>query len=130
MCLFMILIVLLYIDLQFIEKKLPHRYPFLLVDKIIELSDTQIVGVKNITFNEWFFAGSLSRQPDYAGCITNRSAGAMRRNPRDQPQWRGPVRHLFPEDQQLQIQANGEDREIRCYSKWSCPPRYAEASVK
>ena len=33
-------------DQTFIEKKLPHRFPFLLVDKIIELSDTHIVGVK------------------------------------------------------------------------------------
>lgn len=41
-------------DYQFIEKTLPHRFPFALVDKIIELSDTQIVGVKNVTFNEWF----------------------------------------------------------------------------
>ena len=37
---------------QQIEKKLPHRYPFLLVDKIIELTDTYIVGIKNVTFNE------------------------------------------------------------------------------
>src|SRR4030095_3398514 len=44
-------------DLQFIEKTLPHRFPFLLVDKIIELTDTKIVGVKNVTFNEWFFVG-------------------------------------------------------------------------
>ncbi len=44
-------------DYQFIEKTLPHRFPFALVDKIIELSDTQIVGVKNVTFNEWFFRG-------------------------------------------------------------------------
>jgi UDP-3-O-[3-hydroxymyristoyl] N-acetylglucosamine deacetylase/3-hydroxyacyl-[acyl-carrier-protein] dehydratase len=40
-----------------IEKTLPHRFPFLLVDKIIELSDKQIVGIKNVTFNEPFFAG-------------------------------------------------------------------------
>jgi UDP-3-O-[3-hydroxymyristoyl] N-acetylglucosamine deacetylase/3-hydroxyacyl-[acyl-carrier-protein] dehydratase len=44
-------------DLQHIEKTLPHRYPFLLVDKIIELTDTKIVGVKNVTFNEQFFQG-------------------------------------------------------------------------
>jgi UDP-3-O-[3-hydroxymyristoyl] N-acetylglucosamine deacetylase/3-hydroxyacyl-[acyl-carrier-protein] dehydratase len=37
-----------------IEKTLPHRHPFLLVDKIIELTDTHIVGVKNVSFNEWF----------------------------------------------------------------------------
>ncbi|MGL6266846.1 MAG: bifunctional UDP-3-O-[3-hydroxymyristoyl] N-acetylglucosamine deacetylase/3-hydroxyacyl-ACP dehydratase, partial [Chitinophagaceae bacterium] len=42
---------------QQIEKKLPHRYPFLLVDKVIELTDTYIVGLKNVTFNEPFFVG-------------------------------------------------------------------------
>lgn len=44
-------------DVTSIEKILPHRYPFLLVDKIIELTDTYIVGVKNVTYNEPFFQG-------------------------------------------------------------------------
>src|SRR5204862_4729174 len=44
-------------DQQYIEKVLPHRFPFALVDKIIEMTDTYIVGVKNVTFNEWFFQG-------------------------------------------------------------------------
>ncbi len=39
---------------QQIEKTLPHRFPFLMVDKIIELSDKHIVGIKNVTFNEHF----------------------------------------------------------------------------
>ncbi len=42
---------------QDIIKKLPHRHPFLLVDKIIEISDSHIVGIKNVTFNESHFAG-------------------------------------------------------------------------
>lgn len=46
-----------------IEKWLPHRYPFLLVDKIIELSDTKVVGVKNVTFNEPFFTGHFPGNP-------------------------------------------------------------------
>ena len=45
------------LDIQQIEKTLPHRYPFLLVDKIIELSDTHVVGIKNVTYNEPFFQG-------------------------------------------------------------------------
>ena len=45
------------LDIQEIEKVLPHRYPFLLVDKIIELSDTHVVGIKNVTYNEPFFQG-------------------------------------------------------------------------
>lgn len=46
-----------------IEKWLPHRYPFLLVDKIIELSEKHVVGVKNVTFNEPFFTGHFPGNP-------------------------------------------------------------------
>ena len=45
------------LDIQEIEKTLPHRYPFLLVDKIIELTDTHVVAIKNVTYNEPFFQG-------------------------------------------------------------------------
>lgn len=45
------------LDIQDIEKTLPHRYPFLLVDKIIELSETHVVAIKNVTYNEPFFQG-------------------------------------------------------------------------
>ena len=40
-----------------ILKQLPHRYPFLLVDKIMELSDKHVVAIKNVTYNEPFFQG-------------------------------------------------------------------------
>jgi len=52
-----------------IEKILPHRYPFLLVDKIIELTDTSIVGVKNVTFNESFFQGHFPGNPIMPGVL-------------------------------------------------------------
>lgn len=52
-----------------IQEMLPHRYPFLLVDKIIELSDKHVVGVKNITFNEQFFMGHFPNNPVFPGVL-------------------------------------------------------------
>jgi UDP-3-O-[3-hydroxymyristoyl] N-acetylglucosamine deacetylase/3-hydroxyacyl-[acyl-carrier-protein] dehydratase len=50
-------------DIRAIEKILPHRYPFLLVDRILELDDRRVVGVKNFTMNEWFFVGHFPGHP-------------------------------------------------------------------
>ena len=55
--------------LQQIEKTLPHRHPFLLVDKIIELTDKHIIGIKNVTFNEWFFQGHFPNNPVMPGVL-------------------------------------------------------------
>lgn len=52
-----------------IKKRLPHRYPFLLVDKIIELDETSIVGIKNVTFNESFFQGHFPDEPIMPGVL-------------------------------------------------------------
>jgi UDP-3-O-[3-hydroxymyristoyl] N-acetylglucosamine deacetylase/3-hydroxyacyl-[acyl-carrier-protein] dehydratase len=49
--------------------KLQHRYPFLLIDKIIELSDTHVVSVKNVTFNEPFFPGHFPDNPIMPGVL-------------------------------------------------------------
>lgn len=45
------------LDIQQIEQVLPHRYPFLMVDKVIELTDKVCVCIKNVTYNEPFFLG-------------------------------------------------------------------------
>ncbi|MCB0613258.1 MAG: bifunctional UDP-3-O-[3-hydroxymyristoyl] N-acetylglucosamine deacetylase/3-hydroxyacyl-ACP dehydratase, partial [Phaeodactylibacter sp.] len=56
-------------DVVQIAKWLPHRYPFLLVDKIIELTDTYVVGVKNVSFNEQFFQGHFPNNPVMPGVL-------------------------------------------------------------
>jgi len=54
---------------QQIEKVLPHRHPFLLVDKVVELTDTHIIGIKNVTFNESFFSGHFPGNPVMPGVM-------------------------------------------------------------
>lgn len=56
-------------DINHIDKVLPHQYPFLLVDKIIEISDNHVVGVKNVTFNEPFFMGHFPNNPVMPGVL-------------------------------------------------------------
>ncbi|MCB0524652.1 MAG: bifunctional UDP-3-O-[3-hydroxymyristoyl] N-acetylglucosamine deacetylase/3-hydroxyacyl-ACP dehydratase [Saprospiraceae bacterium] len=56
-------------DVNEVMAMLPHRYPFLLVDKIIEISDTHVVGVKNVTINEAFFQGHFPSNPVFPGVL-------------------------------------------------------------
>lgn len=56
-------------DINDISQRLQHRYPFLLLDKIIELTDTYIVGVKNVTMNEPFFMGHFPNNPVMPGVL-------------------------------------------------------------
>ncbi len=56
-------------NIQTIREYLPHRYPFLLVDRVVEITDNSIVGYKNVSINEEFFQGHFPEYPIMPGVL-------------------------------------------------------------
>lgn len=56
-------------DINAIRRMLPHRPPFLLLDKVLEMDESHIVGVKNVTMNESFFTGHFPEEPVMPGVL-------------------------------------------------------------
>jgi 3-hydroxyacyl-[acyl-carrier-protein] dehydratase len=57
------------LDIQGVLKIAPHRYPFLMVDRVLERSDNKAVGIKNVTYNEPCFMGHFPGRPIFPGVL-------------------------------------------------------------
>jgi 3-hydroxyacyl-[acyl-carrier-protein] dehydratase len=64
-------------DIMAIMKTLRHRYPFLMVDRILEYSENHVVGYKNVTINEPFFQGHFPGEPVMPGVMILESMGQV-----------------------------------------------------
>jgi len=77
------------LDIKQIKELLPHRYPFLLVEKIIEIGSKHIVGLKNVSVNEPFFQGHFPEEPVMPGVLLveamAQTAGILVLNPLQEP---------------------------------------------
>ena len=56
-------------DIKEIMKIIPHRYPFLLIDKVENIEDNKIVAIKNVSMNEYFFQGHFPVEPVMPGVL-------------------------------------------------------------
>jgi UDP-3-O-[3-hydroxymyristoyl] N-acetylglucosamine deacetylase/3-hydroxyacyl-[acyl-carrier-protein] dehydratase len=65
------------IDINEVKRRLPHRYPFLMVDKVIHLDEKSVVGIKNVTVNEPFFVGHFPEEPVMPGVLQIEAAAQV-----------------------------------------------------
>ena len=65
------------IDIGEVKRRLPHRYPFLMVDKVIHLDEKSVVGIKNVTVNEPFFLGHFPEEPVMPGVLQIEAAAQV-----------------------------------------------------
>ncbi|GAB6280442.1 MAG: 3-hydroxyacyl-ACP dehydratase FabZ [Thermovirga sp.] len=65
------------LDIHRIFESLPHRYPFLLVDRILEIDDERVIGLKNVTINEPFFQGHFPSEPVMPGVLILEAMGQV-----------------------------------------------------
>lgn len=56
-------------DIKWIQSILPHRYPFLMVDRVLSISKEEAVGIKNVTINEPYFQGHFPDEPIMPGVL-------------------------------------------------------------
>jgi len=64
-------------DINEVKRRLPHRYPFLMVDKVIRMDDKSVVGIKNVTTNEPFFTGHFPEEPIMPGVLQIEAAAQV-----------------------------------------------------
>ena len=57
------------LNIEEIFRLIPHRYPFLLIDRVLNISENSIIGIKNVTINEPFFQGHFPNKPIFPGVL-------------------------------------------------------------